>query len=239
MGRSRGGLSTKIHALVDLAGRPVRLILTPGQAGDAPVAQELMAGLAPGSTLLADRAYDTDTIRALAETRGAWANIPAKRTRKQPFAFSAWLYRHRNRVKRVRLFSRTRGVHRLTQPDQTVPRARHAIRSTTGQLSRRPKTRSHPHLACGQMSPHPSSGLKLRLAGCCFQVLFALDVVSMVGTGHVGPQGDADDVFSSCSIGLAANMPDKYGGLRPDALTRPRCQPAERLRRCECDGPKT
>ena len=38
MGRSRGGLTTKIHALVDAEGRPVKLILTPGQAGDAPAA---------------------------------------------------------------------------------------------------------------------------------------------------------------------------------------------------------
>ena len=38
MGRSRGGLSTKSHALVDAGGRPVKLMLTPGQAGDAPAA---------------------------------------------------------------------------------------------------------------------------------------------------------------------------------------------------------
>jgi transposase len=43
MGRSRGGLTTKIHALVDADGRPVRLELTPGQADDAPVAASLLA----------------------------------------------------------------------------------------------------------------------------------------------------------------------------------------------------
>ncbi len=56
MGRSRGGLTTKIHALVDPEGRPIRLALTPGQAGDAPAALGLIDGLVPGSILIADRA---------------------------------------------------------------------------------------------------------------------------------------------------------------------------------------
>ena len=100
MGRSRGGLTTKIHALVDAEGRPIRLILTPGQAGDAPVAKELLEDLAPRATLIADRAYDTDAIRALAAERGAWANIPPRVIRKGSFAFSPWVYRQRNLVER-------------------------------------------------------------------------------------------------------------------------------------------
>ena len=76
MGRSRGGLTTRIHALVDADGRPVRLSLTPGQAGDAPEAVPLMADLGPGATLIADRAYDTNAIRDHAEDAGIWANIP-------------------------------------------------------------------------------------------------------------------------------------------------------------------
>ena len=71
MDRSRGGLSTKNHALVDRLGRPVWLILTPGQAGDAPVAAALLSDLPAGATLIADRAHDTDAIRARAEARGA------------------------------------------------------------------------------------------------------------------------------------------------------------------------
>jgi len=71
MGRPRGRLTTKIHALVDAEGRPVRLALTPGQAGDAPAASPLLCDLAAGATLVADRAYDTDAIRRFAATRGA------------------------------------------------------------------------------------------------------------------------------------------------------------------------
>jgi transposase len=100
MGRSRGGLTTKIHALVDADGRPIRLELTPGQAGDAPVAATLLESLAPGATLIADRAYDTNAIRDLAAERGAWANIPPRSIRKGSFSFSTWVYRQRNLVER-------------------------------------------------------------------------------------------------------------------------------------------
>jgi transposase len=88
MGRSRGGLTTKIHALVDADGRPIRLMLTAGQANDAPVAEALLEDLADGTTLIADRAYDTNAIRALAAERGAWANIPPRSIRKGSFSFS-------------------------------------------------------------------------------------------------------------------------------------------------------
>lgn len=100
MGRSRGGLTTKIHARVDAEGRPVRLTLTPGQAGDAPAAGPLLPDLAAGSTLVADRAYDTDAIRRFAATCGAWANIPPRVIRKDSFNFSGWVYRQRNLIER-------------------------------------------------------------------------------------------------------------------------------------------
>lgn len=100
MGRSRGGLTTKIHALVDAEGRPVRLALTPGQAGDAPQALPLMEDLDPGATLIADRAYDTNAIRDHARDRDIWANIPPRSIRKESFPFSRWVYRQRNLVER-------------------------------------------------------------------------------------------------------------------------------------------
>jgi transposase len=118
VGRSRGGLTTKIHALVDADGRPVRLILTPGQAGDAPVAPDLLTDLRAGATLIADRAYDTDAIRALATERGAWANIPPRVTRKGSFAFNRWVYRQRNQVERF--FNRIKNFRGIaTRYDRT------------------------------------------------------------------------------------------------------------------------
>jgi len=100
MGRSRGGLTSKIHAIVDAQGRPINLCLTGGQVADCSQADRLMECIKEGSTLLADKAYDTDAIRQTAANRKIWANIPPKSNRKGAFAFSPWVYRQRNLVER-------------------------------------------------------------------------------------------------------------------------------------------
>ena len=46
LGRSRGGLSTKIHHLADGKGRPLVMLVGPGQAGDSPMFEHLMSALA-------------------------------------------------------------------------------------------------------------------------------------------------------------------------------------------------
>ena len=100
MGRSRGGLTTKIHALVDAEGRPVKLVLTPGQTHDNQAAGELLEAMQEGAILLADKAFDNDAIRNSVEDRNGWANIPAKSNRRKSFMFCKWLYRYRNLVER-------------------------------------------------------------------------------------------------------------------------------------------
>ena len=90
MGRSRGGLTTKIHALVDADGRPVGFKLTPGQTHDSQPAPDLLENLEEEAILLADKAYDGDAIRQQVEDQGGWANIPPKTNRKKTFAFSKW-----------------------------------------------------------------------------------------------------------------------------------------------------
>jgi Transposase DDE domain. len=59
MGKSRGGLSTKIHAAVDALGNPVRLLLTAGQTSEYTQAEALIEGFAAGY-ILADKGYDSD-----------------------------------------------------------------------------------------------------------------------------------------------------------------------------------
>lgn len=56
--------------------------------------------VAPGATLIADRAYDTNAIRDACREKKAWANIPPRVIRKDAFAFSAWVYRQRNLIER-------------------------------------------------------------------------------------------------------------------------------------------
>ena len=100
MGRSRGGLTTKIHALVDACGLPVKLMLSEGQAYDGHYARELLCDVEPGSMLLADRAYDADAIRQHIADKGAWANIPPMPQRRYKPAFSKYLYKARNLIER-------------------------------------------------------------------------------------------------------------------------------------------
>ena len=100
MGRSRGGLTTKIHALVDANGLPVVLKLTPGQAHDGRSAADMLDTLGDGHILLADRAYDSNALRDAMDKRGAWACIKPISTRKDRPAFSPFLYRYRNLVER-------------------------------------------------------------------------------------------------------------------------------------------
>jgi transposase len=100
MGRSRGGLTSKIHAVVDTNGLPVRLALAAGEAHDNRLAGSLLSGLKSRSMLLADRGYDADWIRAIVTKRHAWANIPPRRNRNEPISFSPHLYRARNLIER-------------------------------------------------------------------------------------------------------------------------------------------
>ena len=100
MGRSRGGLTTKIHALLDANGPPVRLKLTEGQAHDGRGAADMLADLGPGQILMADRAYDSDALRQTLAAQGAGANIKPVSRRVNIPAFSPFLYRYRNLVER-------------------------------------------------------------------------------------------------------------------------------------------
>jgi transposase len=100
VGRSRGGLTTKIHARVDCQGRPLQLLITPGQAHDLTGAEPLLANLARRTIVIADKAYDADRLRTHIKARGAIANIPNMIRRKKRFRWTKALYRERNNVER-------------------------------------------------------------------------------------------------------------------------------------------
>jgi transposase len=75
LGRSRGGLSTKIHVAVRGLGCPVAIILTAGQKGDVPQAAALLEGQ-KADFVMADTAYDADHFRDRIAKAGAIAVIP-------------------------------------------------------------------------------------------------------------------------------------------------------------------
>ncbi|MGG6896961.1 IS5 family transposase [Rhizobium sp. BR 315] len=99
--RSRGGRSTKIHAVVDRCGRPVAIKITPGQRGDAPVAMSLLEPLPPSRLCAADTAYDSNALRLFLIRRGTRPVIPNNPTRKRMQPFDPEAYKRRNIIERM------------------------------------------------------------------------------------------------------------------------------------------
>src|SRR5271165_6252180 len=98
IGRSKGGLSTKIHALVDALGNPLKIILTAGQVHDLAGADALLPGM-QAEALLADKAYDADErVITPLEAAGKTAVIPPKSNRKNPRTFDKVQYERRHLI---------------------------------------------------------------------------------------------------------------------------------------------
>jgi transposase len=100
IGLTKGGRNSKIHAIVDEFCRPWAFILTPGNTADCVMAEECVS-LIPGiKELLADKGYDTNTIRAFLKERGIKAVIPGKSNRKKKIRHDKQSYKNRNVVER-------------------------------------------------------------------------------------------------------------------------------------------
>jgi transposase len=100
LGRSRGGLTTKIHLVTDAQGQPIRFILTGGQAHDAPQAIPLLTGV-QANYVIADKGYDSDQILRFIQEPGAVAVIPPRSNRKTPREYDRELYKQRNLIERA------------------------------------------------------------------------------------------------------------------------------------------
>jgi transposase len=97
MGRTKGGLNTKIHAVVDNKARTVFVILGAGNEADITVAPTLIEVIACGC-VVADKAYDSNAFRAAIAEKGSSACIPPRATRVEPIGYSKHTYRKRHRV---------------------------------------------------------------------------------------------------------------------------------------------
>lgn len=97
--RSRGGPSTRINAVVDAHGNPLRFILTAGNAHDGRQSEALIEGF-DFDKLLADKGYDSDRFRAVISAAGAEAVMPSIGSRSQAIFHDAHTYKERNLVER-------------------------------------------------------------------------------------------------------------------------------------------
>ena len=111
IGRSRGGRNTKIHALADVKGRLIAILLTGGEAHDCPVAGRLIRRVKPSKRMLGDKAYDSAELRGELDERGTKPVIPNRSNRKQPFSFSKRLYKLRWRIENA--FNRLKDFRRI------------------------------------------------------------------------------------------------------------------------------
>jgi transposase len=101
IGRSRGGRTTKIHAIVDAAGRIITFELTEGNRHDIPPAQGLVGKVRAAETMLGDAAYDSDAFRTFLTDRGTTPEIKQNPTRKKLHPFDRTAYRGRNVIERA------------------------------------------------------------------------------------------------------------------------------------------
>ena len=97
IGRSRGGLSTKVSLIVDALGLPVAFEITEGQRHDIKSAPALVAKAKP-RCLLADKAFDSDAFRAELQSRGCVAVIPSNGSRVPKLPYDSDLYKARSAV---------------------------------------------------------------------------------------------------------------------------------------------
>ncbi|MDQ0467716.1 transposase [Labrys wisconsinensis] len=111
IGRSRGGRTTKIHAITDSKGRLFRFLLTPGNVADVTAAYDLTAHLPSKGGLIADMAYDALKLRQELAFRGTASVIPTNPTRKHKWSIDLETYKERNLIERM--FCRLKDFRRI------------------------------------------------------------------------------------------------------------------------------
>lgn len=113
LGRSKGGFTTKIHAVVDALGQALKFSLTPGQRHDITQASSLLQGF-ENANIIADKGYDSNALIDQIQNQNCVPVIPPRSNRKTPREYDEDLYKERhlvacffNKIKQFRrLFSR-------------------------------------------------------------------------------------------------------------------------------------
>jgi len=101
IGRTKGGLNSKLHAVCDGYGRPLIMLLSEGQTSDFKGAASMLAALPRARDLLGDKGYDAGWFRQALAERGIAACIPSKSNRKIPIEHDRKLYRQRHKIENM------------------------------------------------------------------------------------------------------------------------------------------
>ncbi|MFD1012359.1 IS5 family transposase [Shinella fusca] len=111
IGRTKGGLNSKLYTVCDGEGRPIIMLLSEGQMSDHRGARLVLDALPPAKTLIADRGYDSTPFRDALQARGIEPCIPSSRSRKIQYSYDKVLYRQRHKVEN--LFAKLKDWRRI------------------------------------------------------------------------------------------------------------------------------
>ena len=112
IGHSRGGASTKIHAVVDSYGYSIYIMISEGQRNDINFASPILEHVTlDGCNVLADRGYNSDELIDYIYEHGAEPTIPSKKNAKYERHCDWWLYKERHLVEK--LFLKLKGFRRI------------------------------------------------------------------------------------------------------------------------------
>ena len=98
IGRTKGGLNSKLHAVCDGTGRPLIMLLSEGQMSDYKGATLMVEALPKAKVMLGDKGYDADWFCQALARHGIAACIPSKANRKARIQHDAALYRRRHKI---------------------------------------------------------------------------------------------------------------------------------------------
>ena len=104
-------MNSKLHAVGDGAGRPIRLRLTAGQRSDFQGADVLLPCLPTAKVLIADRGYDSAKVRKIVEDQKIEVCIPSRKNRKDPIPYCKTTYKKRYKVEN--LFAKLKDWRRI------------------------------------------------------------------------------------------------------------------------------
>ena len=112
MGKSRGGLSTKVHMACDALGYPLSCVITGGERHDATQAKTLLQRhLKENSYALLDAGYDSDELRSIVDTNRSTSVIAYRKNRIIIPEFDKHLYKERHKIEN--LFQKLKRYRRI------------------------------------------------------------------------------------------------------------------------------
>ncbi len=101
IGRTKGGLNSKLHVVCDQNGRPLQMLLSEGQLSNHVGARLMFDAMPRANALIADKGYDSDDFRQALEECGVTPFIPSRRNRKALMVYDKALYKTRHKIENL------------------------------------------------------------------------------------------------------------------------------------------